>query len=131
MSRTIGNATQQLAKEVQVEASGTVVASTQQTPALVETVQGELQAQINANLQEMKKQNKMMRGDMQQITDEVQLLTKQLNDGKVVNKEMLNAVEVGVKGELREQIAAATGKLVLYLADCRYKPPQQTQLQKH
>ena len=69
----------------------------QQIQALIGTVRGDLQAQMEASYQEMKKQNEMIRSDMQKITDDVQLLTIQLNDAKLVNKGMLNAVEVGVK----------------------------------
>ena len=39
----------------------------------------------------------MIRGEMKEITNDVQLLTKQLNDAKLVNKGMLSEVETGVK----------------------------------
>ena len=46
--RAIGEVTQELEKDVQAEVPGTVAMSTQQTQALVGTVRGELQAQIEA-----------------------------------------------------------------------------------
>ena len=49
----IGEATQQLEKEVQVAEFGIFAMSTQQTQVHVGTIQGELQAQMEANHEEM------------------------------------------------------------------------------
>ena len=58
--------------------------------ALIGTVRGELQAQMEADHQEAQRRQEMIRGEMKQITNDVQLLTKQLNDAKLVNKGMLS-----------------------------------------
>ena len=71
MSRAVGKATQQLEKEVQAAASSVVTTSTQHMQALVGTVRGELQAQMEASHQEIKKHNEIIRCDMQKITDDV------------------------------------------------------------
>ena len=101
---TVREATQQLEKEVQAAASGVVIMSIQQTQALVGAMRGELQAQIEAGHHEVQKQQETIRGEMKKITDDVQLLTTQLSDAKLVNKDMLNAVEKRVKGEITKQI---------------------------
>ena len=75
MSRTVGKATQQMEEEVQATASRAVVTSMQKTQALVGTVRGEVQAQIEAGHQEMQRQQETIRGEMKKITDDVQLLT--------------------------------------------------------
>ena len=48
---------------------------------------------------------------MKKITGDVQLLTSQLNDAKMVNKDILSDVEMAVKGEITKQIDAATGQI--------------------
>ena len=54
----------------------------------------------------------MIRGEMNQITNDVQLLnTKQLNDAKLVNKGMLSEVETGVKREIHKNIDATTTRI--------------------
>ena len=53
--RAIGEATQELEKEVQAAASGAVVTCMQQMQTLVGTVRGELRAPMEASHQEMKK----------------------------------------------------------------------------
>ena len=42
----------------------------------------------------------MIRGEMKKITDDVQLLTTQLNDAQLVNKDILSEVEMGLKVEI-------------------------------
>ena len=90
MLQAVGEATQQLEQEVQAVASSMAATSTQQMQTLVEIVWGELQAQMEASHQEAQRQQDMIRGEMKQITNDVQLLTKQLNDAKLVNKGMLS-----------------------------------------
>ena len=79
--------------------------------ALVGTVRGELQAQMEADHQEAQRQKEMIRGGMKQITNDVQLLTKQLNDTKLVKKRMLSEVETGVKGEIHKNIDATIARI--------------------
>ena len=55
MLRAIGEATQQLEKEVQVAAFGTVMMGTQRTQALIGTIRGELHAQMEADHQEVQR----------------------------------------------------------------------------
>ena len=75
---------------MQAVASGMVAMNTQQTQALVGTVRGELQALIEAGHQKIQRQQETIRGEMKKITDDVQLLTTQLNDVKLVNKDILS-----------------------------------------
>ena len=48
---------------------------------------------------------------MKQITNDVLLLTKQLNMQKLVNKGMLSQVETGLKREIHKTIDAATARI--------------------
>ena len=66
---------------------------------------------MEADHQKAQRQQEMIRGEMKQITNDLQLLTKQLNDAKLVNKGMLSEVEMGVKGEIHKNIDTATARI--------------------
>ena len=66
---------------------------------------------MNSKHRELQRQNEMMQSQLQKLTNYVPTLTKQLNGAKLVNREMLNSVEKGVKGELKEQFILALAQI--------------------
>ena len=70
----------------------------------------------------MRRQQETIRSEMKKITDDVQLLTTQLNDAKLLNKDMLIEMEMGVKDEINSKLKRLLDKLALYLNKCRVKP---------
>ena len=85
---------------------------------------------MEADHQEAQRQQEMIRGEMKQITNDVQLLTKQLNDAKLVNKGMLSEVETGVKRKYIKTLMLLLQGLTFYLNGWRFKSKLQIQLQK-
>ena len=48
---------------------------------------------------------------MKKLSDDAELLTTQLNSANFMNKDMLNEVEQGVRGEIAKHIDVATGEI--------------------
>ena len=67
---------------------------------------------------------------MKIVTDDVRLLTTELNGTKLVNKEMLNEVERGLRVEFLSKLKLPMEELVNYLNNYRFKSKLHIQLQK-